>query len=160
MQAEVFVFWVSVVKDPDSLNIGCCKTSCMHIVFFWVLLQYSLVVDFWYFSGILCFQQQCAFASLPSVLAVHHVPWELRWLVPLRHLLHLWDLCLGFHDGHLKALKLCVLVQGPYFVWQLSLVTSCNLSTLHVCGWLSWLRFFVLFFSSVFLAKCQYSASN
>jgi hypothetical protein len=124
-----------------ALNIGCYEACCIYIVFFWVLSQYSPVIGFWYCTGILCCQLKGAFASLPTVWAVRHVPQGLWCLFPFGHLLHPWDL----HDGYLKVLKLCVLVQWHYFIWQLSFVTSCHLCTLHVYGWLSWLRFSVFF---------------
>ena len=130
------------MKDPDS-NIGCYEAGCIYNVFFWALSLYSPVIGFWYCTGILCCQLKCAFSSLPTIWAVSHVPQRLRCLFPFGHLLHPWDL----RHGYLKVLKLCVLVQWHYFIWQLSFVTSCHLCTLHVCDWLSLLRFSVFFLS-------------
>jgi len=136
-------------------NIGCYEAGCIYVVFFWVLSQYSPVIGFWYCTGILCCQLKCVFASLPTVWAVSHGPQGLRCLFPFGHLLHPWDL----HDEYLKVLKLCVLVQWHYFIWQLSFVTSCHLCTLCVCvvGCPCW---GFLFFPSICPDKCQYSISN
>jgi hypothetical protein len=120
-------------------SIECYEAGCT--------LQYSPVIAFSYCTGILYIQLQCVCVSLLTIWAVCHIPWWVRCLVPFGHLLHPWDLSLGFHDGYLKVLKLCVLVQWHYFNLQLLFVTSFRLHTLHcVVECLDW---DFQFFSSV-----------
>jgi len=132
---------MSFMKGPNS-NIGCSEGCCIYIVFFWALSQYSRVTGFWYCTGILCCQLKCAFASLPTVWAVRHVPQGLSCLFPFGHLLQPWD----FHDGYLKVLKLCVLVQFIILSdnYHLSLPATCALCMFRV-GCPDW--GFLFFFS-------------
>lgn len=70
---------LSVCHEGSWLSsIECREASCIYIVFFWVWTPCGLVFGLWYFTGFLCFQLQCAFASVPTILAVHHNPWGLR----------------------------------------------------------------------------------
>jgi hypothetical protein len=111
--------WLLTLDAMKHVAYTLCFSGFYHNTVLWLVLLHWC----------LCCQLKCAFASLPTVQAVGHVPHGLRCLFPFIHVLHPWDL----HDGYPKVLKLCVLVQWNYFIWQPSSVTSCHLCILRVC---------------------------